>query len=181
MLLRALTDAWESSGIATIESGTPNTVQAGFDTIGNDHPNGRPNLSNPSAPVSSMGIDAQWFGGTAGTTYDYAAFNKSGTLTLQPNSTFRFIVPFLAPGNVGRNSLFGPGQIYFDTAVQRDIPVHLWRLENQALSFRLELFNAFNHPNLFTPSYIMNDINYNNTAITINGGRQIKLWLKYSF
>jgi hypothetical protein len=29
----------------------------------------------------------------------------------------------------------------------------------------------------------MTDINFNNTAITINsnGGRQIKFWLKYSF
>jgi len=25
------------------------------------------------------------------------------------------------------------------------------------------------------------DPNFNNTAITINGGRQIKFWLKYSF
>jgi hypothetical protein len=27
----------------------------------------------------------------------------------------------------------------------------------------------------------MTDINFNNTAITIQGGREIKLWLKYSF
>jgi hypothetical protein len=179
--LRALTDAWEWSGIATLESGTPNTVWTGFDSVLNGHPNGRPNLSNPSAPLGSFGIDAQWYGGAAGTTYDFNAIMNSGTFTLEPNNTFHFIIPFEAPGNVGRNSLFGPGQIYFDTAVQRDIPLHLWRLENQALSFRVELFNAFNHPNLFTPSYGMEDINFNNTAIWINGGRQVKLWVKYSF
>jgi hypothetical protein len=85
------------------------------------------------------------------------------------------------PGNTPRNSIHGPGQVYFDTAIQRDFPFSLWKMENQKLSLRLELFNALNHPNLFTPSYTMTDTNYNDTAITINGGRQIKLWLKYSF
>jgi hypothetical protein len=87
----------------------------------------------------------------------------------------------MVPGNAGRNSLFGPGQIYFDTAIQRDFPVHVWKRENQVFSFRADLFNALNHPNLFTPTYTMNDLNFNNTAITIKGGREIKLWLKYSF
>ena len=94
------------------------------------------------------------------------------------NAAGLFVGP---PGNVPRNSLFGPGQVYFDTAIQRDFPIHFWKLENQTLSFRAEMFNAFNHPNLFTPSYTMTDSNFNNTAITITGGRQIKLWLKYSF
>ena len=99
----------------------------------------------------------------------------------EPASTFHFVVPANVPGNLVRNSQFGPGQIYFDTAIQRDFPIHFWKRENQTLSFRTEMFNAFNHPNLFTPSYTMTDINFNNTAITINGGRQIRFWLKYSF
>ena len=52
--LRALTDAWEWSGMATIESGTPNTVSLGFDNIGNGHPNSRPDLVNPSAPTEFL-------------------------------------------------------------------------------------------------------------------------------
>ena len=85
------------------------------------------------------------------------------------------------PGNVGRNTPFGPGQVYFDTSIERDFPIHFWKLENQMFEFRADLYNAFNHPNLFTPSYNMIDPNYNNTAIYINGGREIKLWLKYTF
>ena len=98
-----------------------------------------------------------------------------------PSAHFISWSRFLRPGNVGRNSVFGPGQIYFDTAIQRDFPIHLWKLESQKLSFRTEMFNAFNHPNLFTPTYIMIDPNFGNTAITISGGRQIRFWLKYSF
>ncbi|HXC33271.1 MAG TPA: carboxypeptidase regulatory-like domain-containing protein [Verrucomicrobiae bacterium] len=183
--LRALTDAWQWSGIATIESGTPNTVEIGFDNILNGHVNSRPDLSNPAAPLTSLGVDGGDFGipgFTPGVFYPFACWDN-GTLPCNPApaSTFHFIVPNGVPGNVGRNSLYGPGQIYFDTAIERDFPIHVWRVENQTLSFRVDLFNALNHPNLFTPSYTMTDINFDNTAITINGGREIKLWLKYSF
>jgi hypothetical protein len=193
--LRALTDQWEWSGIASVESGTPNSVMDGFDNAFSGHSNSRPNLGNPNAPFTSVGID----GGniytnttlTAGNFYDFnCAFNTPGPCTPQPASAFRFLIPAqtinaaglytATPGNVGRNSIHGPGQIYFDTAVQRDFPVHFWK-EDQKLSLRVELFNAFNHPNLFTPSYTITDSNFNNTGITINGGRQIKLWLKYAF
>jgi carboxypeptidase family protein len=182
-LLRALTDEWEWSGIAQIESGTPNTVEVGFDNIGNGHANSRPDLANPAAPLTSVGIDGGDVGLPAGT-YDFnCAIFTGGPCTAKPYNTFHFVVPNTVPGNVGRNSLFGPGQIYFDTSIQRDFPIHFWKLENQTLEFRTDMFNAFNHPNLFTPSYTLTDSNYDNTAITINshGGRQIKFWLKYSF
>jgi len=180
-LLGALTNQWEWSSIATIESGSPNTVSVGFDNIGNGHPNSRPDLANPAAPLNSFGIDGGDVGLAPGT-YDFnCVIFTAGPCGAKPISTFHFVVPNTVPGNVGRNSQFGPGQIYFDTSIQRDFPIHFWKLENQTLKFRAELFNAFNHPNLFTPSYTMTDSNFNNTAITIHGGRQIKIWLKYTF
>jgi hypothetical protein len=183
--LRALTDRWDWSGIATIESGTPNTVTIGFDNIGDGHPNSRPDLANPAAPLNSFGVDGGDFsvpGFVSGMYYPFACWdNGTSPCAAQPFSTFHFVVPNGRPGNLVRNSQFGPGQIYFDTAIQRDFPIHIWKLENQTLSFRADMFNAFNHPNFFTPSYSMLDPNFNNTAIEINGGRQIKLWLKYSF
>jgi outer membrane receptor protein involved in Fe transport len=183
--LRALTGAWQWSGIATVESGTPNTVEIGFDNLLNGHINSRPNLSNPDAPLNSFGVDGGDFGlpgFTPGVFYPFGCWDAgTSPCNAQPASTFHFIVPNGVPGDVGRNSLYGSGQIYFDTAIQRDFAFHPWRLKSQTLSFRADLFNAFNHPNLFTPSYTMTDINFDNTAITINGGRQIKLWLKYLF
>jgi hypothetical protein len=194
--LRALTDQWDWSSIASIETGTPNTVEDGFDNTFNGHSNSRPNLENPNAPLNLVGIDGAnlYANFTPGVFYDFTcAFTTSGPCTSRPESDYHFIVPtqvlnaagnFVAPpGNVGRNSLFGPGQVYFDTSIERDFPIHFWKRENDKLSFRVDMFNAFNHPNLFTPSYTLTDSNFNNTAITINskGGRQIKLWLKYSF
>src|SRR5208282_4369291 len=96
-------------------------------------------------------------------------------------NNFHFLIPGFGPGNVHRNSLFGPGQIYFDTSIQRSFPIPMGKMENQSLMFRAEFFNAFNHPNLFTPSYVLIDPLYNNTAVTIAGGRSIKFWLKYEF
>lgn len=182
--LRILTDQWEWSGIATFESGTPNTVSIGFDNIGNGHPNSRPDLANPSAPLTSVGVDGGDYGGVylSGVYYDFFCVNSgSQTCPMEAKSTFHFVVPNTVPGDVGRNSLFGPGQVYFDTAIARDFPIHIWKLEHHVLQFRTDFFNAFNHPNLFTPSYNFISNYYDNTAITINGGRQIKLWLKYSF
>jgi outer membrane receptor protein involved in Fe transport len=183
--LRALTDAWEWSGIATMESGTPNTVTIGFDNIGNGHPNARPDLANPAAPLNSLGVNGADFGVPGfvpGMYYPFICWwFGTAPCAAAPFNTFHFVVPNNVPGNLVRNSQFGPGQIYFDTSIQRDFPIHFWKLENQTISFRTEMFNAFNHPNFFTPSYNMLDLNFNNTAITINGGRQIKFWLKYSF
>jgi hypothetical protein len=188
--LRALTDRWDWSGIATIESGTPNTVEIGFDNLSNGHANSRPDLANPAAPLTALGIDGGDVsipGFVSGQFYNFGCavndlfFSGTTACPAEPFNSFHFVVPVGVPGNVGRNSLFGPGQIYFDTAVQRDFPIHFWKLENQTLSFRADFFNALNHPNLFTPDYTMTDLNYDNTAITVNGGREIKFWLKFSF
>jgi hypothetical protein len=54
-------------------------------------------------------------------------------------------------------------------------------LEHQALTFRIEAFNVFNHPNLFNPTFNLLSPIYAQTAPTINGGRTVKLWLKYEF
>jgi hypothetical protein len=192
--LRALTDQWEWSGIATLETGTPNQVEDGFDNQFNGHANSRPDLENPNAPLNLAGIDGANLNAnfTPGVFYDVAcAVLTAGPCTSRPETDYHFIVPTQTisasgiasapPGNVGRNTLYGPGQVYFDTAIQRDFPIHIWKLENQVLSFRTEFFNAFNHPNLFTPSYTLTDPFFNNTAVTVAGGRTIKFWLKYTF
>jgi outer membrane receptor protein involved in Fe transport len=183
--VRALTNRWQSSSVVTFETGTPNTVEIGFDNVGNGHPNSRPNLANPSAPLNSFGIDGGDVGGpyASGTYYDFNCVYIQGNTNCpaEPLSTFHFVVPNTTPGNVGRNTLYGPGQAYFDTSIQRDFPVRFGKQESESIQFRTEFFNALNHPNLYTPSYTMTDPNFDNTAITINGGRQIKFWLKYSF
>jgi hypothetical protein len=188
---RAVTDRWQWSGIATIDSGSPDSPYDGFDNIGNNHPNGRPDLSNPNAPLTATGADStvlEAFTGVAFAPGTYPVgpclLGASGTCAAQPNNSFRYIIPAFpatAPGNAGRNSIYGPGQVFFDTSISRRFPIPSHRLENQALEFRTEFFNAFNHANLFTPSFNLLSTQYDNTAATVAGGRTIKFWLKYSF
>lgn len=136
---------------------------------------------NPAAPLNSFGIDGLDAGLPPGTYNFNCVIFTAGPCSPEPINAFHFVVPNSVPGNVERNSQYGPGQIYFNTSIQRNFPIHFWKLENQMLQFRTEFFNAFNHPNLFTPTYNMVDPNFGNTAITINGGREIKFWLKYTF
>jgi hypothetical protein len=197
-LLRVLTDQWQWAGIASFETGDPNNPLDGFDNIGNGHPGSRPNVSNKSVSINDNGIDGEDIfdpmspfpgGGLTGTPGTYFAITQTCLNSATPEtdcvegpaSSFHFLIPSSGPGNAARDSLFGPGQIYFDTSIERRFPIPMGRMENQALTFRAEFFNAFNHPNLFTPSYVLIDPEYNNTASTIAGGRAIKFWLKYEF
>jgi hypothetical protein len=182
---RALTDQWQWAGIATFETGTPNNVLDGFDNIGNGHPGSRPDLSNPNQPITATGIDGTQLGlsETPGTFFPLSTcfFGNPGPCAAEPASAFRFIIPAGGPGTLGRNAVYGPGQVYFDTSIERKFPIPIGKLESQSLTFRTEFFNAFNHPNLFTPSYVLIDPEYDNTAATITGGRVIKFWLRYDF
>ena len=181
---------WQWSGTATFQTGSPQTIVDGFDANGDGRANDRPNLGNPGAPFTSVGIDGTQLGlnATPGTIYPIQpCLDGTPACVAAPASTFRFIIQpanalgFSANGNLGRNTFFGPGQVFYDTAVQRSFKF----LERQTFTVRAEFFDAFNHPNLFTDggvnSFNLLDPNFGNIASTVNGARQIKFWLKYSF
>jgi hypothetical protein len=107
---------------------------------------------------------------------------SGGTNFTATEDQFRYVVINGQLGDVGRNTFVGPGQWFYNTSVQRSFRFK----ERQSITLRMELFNVFNHRNLFTDggvnSYsIANSNNFMNVASTINGNRQIKFWLKYAF
>jgi hypothetical protein len=55
--------------------------------------------------------------------------------------------PNLVQGNLGRNSIAGLGMYGIDLALRRDFPFG----ERRALQFRIEAFNALNHPDYADP------------------------------
>src|SRR5207249_7528058 len=80
-ILHALTSHWEFSGFATFQSGIPQTINSGVDTLGDGSSlNDRPTLANASL---GQGDFARYSVGTAG----------SGVL-----------------GNDGRNTYIGPNE-----------------------------------------------------------------------
>ena len=119
---------WQVSGITIAQTGTPFSVTNGTDFgdaagVGNGVGTGsRPDLvGNPHGSVQSNipGVRGPLL-------FDPAAY------TIPTGLTF---------GNVGRNTLYGPGRINFDFGLFKRFSF----TETRALDFRWENFNLFNH------------------------------------
>jgi outer membrane receptor protein involved in Fe transport len=186
-VLSQVTRGWQWAGTITAQTGSPETISDGFDAIGNGRAAARPSIGSASAPFGSIGIDASQFNANipVGTVFIgpiQACLSGSLACVPQPATNFHFIIE--GPGvlgNVGRNTFVGPGQWFYNTSVQRSFKF----LERQSLTLRVEFFDTFNHPNLFTDggvnSFSLLSSNFDKIASTISGNRQIKFWLKYAF
>ncbi len=189
---RVLTKGFTLSGIGTVQTGAPGTITDTFDINGDGRGNDRPVIGNKAQPFTSRGFDGSLFGlGPPGTYYDIVQCFLGPTCIPESASAFHWLVPqFGTPsGNLGRNTYFGPGQVFWNTSIQKKFDLPFGKLEQQALTFRCEAFNVLNHPNLFTPSSVTGvpstlslfDPLFADNAATIGGGRVIKFWLVYSF
>ena len=69
-------------------------------------------------------------------------------------------------GNAGRNILVGPGIDTMDASLSKSFPI---RSESRRLTFRLEFFNAFNHPNYGLPDPNISDVNTVGSITTLIG------------
>ncbi|MDQ6665835.1 MAG: TonB-dependent receptor [Acidobacteriota bacterium] len=139
---RAVIGGWQTSGILTIHTGFPFTLNGGNLNTGGD-------ITLPDRVANgSLGDKAsrqQW--------YDPTAFRRTDCNI--PNH------PELCHyGNAGVYILNGPGEMNLDFSVMKD-----WRVpqtgERTKLQFRAEFFNGLNHPNFGNPSsnlsYASND------------------------
>ncbi len=124
--LAPLLGNWQTSGIVTIQDGTPlNPVYFAADFANSGTPN-RPNVvagKNVRLPASQRSLDEF---------FNRDAFSDPAPLTF---------------GNAGRNILPGPPNNIFDLALHRRFPIG----DRMAAQFRVEGFNVFNHPNLGIP------------------------------
>jgi hypothetical protein len=116
-LARGALDGWQLSGITRMWSGTPfdvaiNSDVAGIGATQNQRPNVTADTQGPRTPD-------QWF--------NRNAFARPVTGTF---------------GNMGRNSLRGPGVDKWDLALFKNFRM----AERINLQFRGEAFNVFNHP-----------------------------------
>src|SRR5262249_22153849 len=136
--VRALLDGWQLNGIASFASGMPFTVNSGRDNSFSGI--GRDTADLVGNPARSAGADpvVQWFNPSA------FIVNAIGTY-----------------GNVGRNSLRGPGLARMDLAVFRNFKLS----ERIRLQFRAESFNIANHANFGVPT---NTGNANSLAASVS-------------
>ncbi len=196
-LLGAFTRNWTISGQTELYSGLYTSFNVSGRDINNDGSttNDRPVLSNASSPITSVGVDGSYIGGTAGTYYDYAAYNASPSSarvrTVVSPGNVHFLVPSAVNGanmmqqEVGRNSFKNPGQQYWNMALEKAIPTSFTHLEHGQFVFRLEAQQLGNHNNL---TYYTNNVTqvglttFQNPSNAREGNNQhLRLWAEYRF
>lgn len=127
---------WQLSGIARMWTGRPMDVTLSADVAGiGATQNQRPNVI---ADTQGPRTVEEWF--------NRAAFARPATGTF---------------GNLGRNSLRGPGVNKWDLSLNKTFALG----ERTRLTFRWELFNVFNHPSFTTIGTALNT-----TATGVNPG-----------
>lgn len=153
---------WQLGGVLTLQGGQPFSVQltgnvSGISASGADRPNclSNPNLGSGQSPN-------RWF--------DTAAF----TLPTRIIPTMGF--PYRLLGNCGRNIVTGPTFKNYDNTLSKRIQI----TERQALEFRAEFFNLFNHPNFNMPDRFFGSATFGKVS-SARFPRQIQFGLRYSF
>ena len=160
-LERAVLHNWEVSGILTVSSGFPVSIISGQDRALAGDGQQTPNLvGNPSTSHSSKTADiAEWFNTSA-----YA---------LPGIGTF---------GDVGRNTVEGPGAWNITGGLYRNFPLIKERYQ---LQFRSEFFNLLNHTNLGNPDGNMTDVTFGqilgDNSGSNTGSRVIQFALKLTY
>ena len=104
-----------------------------------------------------------------------AHWMSSSSFCLQPAGFY---------GNLGRNTVIGPGLVDLDLSLMKDIPLN----ERMHLQFICQFFNALNHPNFGAPANVVfSDTtgvplpNFGVISQTATTSRQLQFALKLLF
>jgi len=163
--VRAVLNGWIFSGIYTAQTGQPiNVTLAGDDSLTGDRPQRpmatpgiSPNL--PSGRHRSAKVSA-WFNNTVYT--EPVSPTAAQLVTGAQQAGAAYYTPILGTfGNVGRNSLRGPGFIATNFTVTRLFPL---AKQGTNLEFKVDAFNVFNTPNLANPNAVLSNSTSNTTA-----------------
>jgi len=130
--LNAVLGGWQWSGILTVHSGLPLSINPASNNTGGPGFNQRPNIVAGVSPVPQNQSINDWI--------NPAAFSQPDAFTF--GDAPRFL-----------SSLRAPGFVNWDMGLQK-----WWQItESKRFQFRFELFNTFNHPNFFTPDTNLGD------------------------
>ena len=151
-------NGWKIAALGMLRGGLANTVFIGTNTFGNGNfANQRPNAVVGVSPYAADQQPEHWL--------NPAAFS------LPAPGTF---------GNLGRNTIFGPGFKQLDFSIFKDFHIR----EKLKLEYRAEFFNICNHPNFDQPNTTFGTSNFgkifNTLGRTIGLGtsRQIQMALR---
>jgi hypothetical protein len=157
-LVQDLTRDWRGSIVYQIQTGFPMTISVFGDT------------ANAGTVVGENPIRANLTGQKI-----FPSGTRNATTWFNPKA-------FAAPpaytfGNVGRNTVYGPGLQTMDLALDRSFSL----AEKTRFEARAEFFNALNHTNLGTPNRFVNTSSFGSITEVATPGREIQLSARLSF
>lgn len=157
-LTRRLTANWQLAALYQAQTGYPFTISVFGDT------------ANSGTVLGENPIRAN---------YNGQPLFGPGTRTAQAwFNTAAFVVPAAYTfGNVGRNTVYGPGMQTMDLAISREFAVG----EKVRFQIRGEAFNALNHTNLDTPNRFVNTPQFGTITDAATPGREMQLSARVSF
>ncbi len=157
-LLRRVTSGWTLGSIFTAQGGMPFTIMVFGDTANAGTLLGqnpiRGNVTGQPVFPAGTRTTTQWF--------NPAAFAAPAPYTF---------------GNAGVNTVFGPGYVDLDQALQRQFAI----TERVHFIFRAEAFNALNHGNWGYPNNFVNTPQFGSITIAEGTGREIQLSARFDF
>jgi hypothetical protein len=153
---RAVVNGWGINGIYQFLAGNPLWISQSVDGENNGNPFQRPDLVPGQAETVPNRTIAEWFNTNAFT----PAIGHYGSTPRNP-------APIVSPSN---NPL--------TLAVNRSFPMP-W--EGQHLDFRVEAFNALNHPEFGPPGSVQGTSTFGVVTTTNSNNRELQLALKYFF
>jgi hypothetical protein len=149
---------WQVTTLYQAQSGFPFTISvfgdtANTGTVLGENPDRANYTGQPIFPSGSQ---------TAGEWFNPRAFAAPAPYTF---------------GNLGRNTVYGPGMQTLDFAVGRNFAI----TESARLNIRMEAFNGLNKVNLGTPNRFVNTAQFGTITESSTPGRQIQLSARVSF
>ena len=161
-LIGRVLEGWSWSGIATLQSGFPFEIFApGIDSDGTGATQRASFSANPTVvPVLSP-------------------ITQTG-----PNVGLFTFPLFGGPGDVHRNSFYGPSYENFDMVIAKNTKI----TERFSVEFRSEYYNVFNHPNFQQPdNFITDGALFGQSSLEVGrndgttGARQLQFGMKLHF
>ena len=132
-----LISGWQITGILTLQDGQPFSVSNASGAT----PKGLSNLGYSEDPNVNTAFTGQVILGGPNQYFNPAAFYYPQDSELQTAKDFQL-------GNVGRNTLIGPGLANWDFSLNKNSSI----TERWKMQFRAEFFNLLNRPNFAKPS-----------------------------
>ena len=154
----AITKDWRLSAIYQAQSGFPLTISVFGDT------------ANAGTLLGENPIRANYTGQPVFDGNSRTADRWFNTAAFSTPAAFTF-------GNVGRNTVTGPGRQTLDLALQREFAM----TETVKLQIRAEAFNALNHTNLGIPNRFVNTPQFGTITEAATPGREIQFGVRLSF